>query len=162
MPAPPALAAVKQQRVKPGAAEQNSLLRPDPQGPAVFIAELPLEEDLRRSGWREIAKWLVGRRRLYRVTGGSMTPTLPAGAVLMLRAFKTGGELPREGEIVVARHPRQPAQRIVKRVAAVYESDTGEKRLLLASDNRPAGVDSRDFGPVSAGHLLGRVTSRLL
>ena len=150
--------------------------RPHPaQGVAVFLPETGVdnhigarpkltgatEAELPRSGWREMALWLIRRRRLFRVTGASMAPTLCAGAVVMLDpcAYRVG--IPLEDEIVVAQHPRQADLWIVKRVAAVLESDAAVVRLVLSSDNREAGADSRAFGPVAVDLVLGRVTSRL-
>ena len=120
-----------------------------------------MEGEIPRSGWREMALWLMRRRRLLRVTGDSMAPTLAAGAVVMLDPDAYHGRNPRENEIVVARHPRQAELRIVKRVAAVFESDTEGVRLVLASDNAAAGADSRVFGPVAVDLVLGQVISRL-
>ncbi len=125
-----------------------------------MIAEVP------RSGWREMALWLIRRRRLFRVTGDSMTPTLTAGAVVMLDPQAFCHQMPQEHEIVVASHPRQYELQIVKRVAAVIESPTesGIPRtlLILASDNAAAGSDSRTFGPVEMDLVLGKVVSRLI
>ncbi len=124
-----------------------------------------MERDVPRSGWREMALWLVGRRRLFRVTGDSMTPTLSPGAVVMLdqRAYRSRS--PRADEIVVARHPRHTVLQIVKRVAAVIESRTESGApgtvLILASDNVAAGADSRTFGPVALDLVLGKVVSCL-
>ncbi len=117
---------------------------------------------LPRSGWREMALWLLRRRRLFRVTGESMMPTLCAGAVVLLDPYAyRKGVVPQEDEIVVARHPRQAELWIIKRVAAVIESDTAAIRLVLSSDNRAAGADSRAFGAVAGDLVLGRVTSLL-
>ena len=120
-----------------------------------MIGEVP------RSGWREMALWLLRRRRLLRVTGHSMAPTLAAGEVVMLDPYAYHRRNPQEDEIVVARHPRQTELRIVKRVTAVIESDTEGVRLVLASDNAAAGADSRVFGPVTVDLVLGQVISRL-
>ena len=120
-----------------------------------------MEGEVPRSGWREMALWLMRRRRLLRVTGDSMAPTLAAGEVVMLDPNAYLGRNPREDEIVVARHPRQAELRIVKRVAAVIESETEGVRLVLASDNEAAGADSRVFGPVAMYLVLGQVVSRL-
>ncbi len=125
-----------------------------------------MEGEVPRSGWREMAQWLIRRRRLFRVIGDSMTPTLMSGAVVMLdpRAFRR--QMPQEHEIVVARHPRQTELQIVKRVAAVIESpaESGSPTnlLILSSDNSAAGSDSRTFGPVGLDLVLGKVVSRLL
>ncbi len=118
-----------------------------------------------RSGWREMALWLIRRRRLFRVTGDSMVPTLAAGAVVMLDPQAYRQRMPQADEIVVARHPRQNELQIVKRVAAAIESriESGspEVLLILASDNAAAGSDSRAFGPVELDLVLGKVVSRL-
>ncbi|MDE0140365.1 MAG: nickel-type superoxide dismutase maturation protease [Caldilineaceae bacterium] len=124
-----------------------------------------MEGELPRSGWREMALWLFRKRRLFRVTGDSMAPTLASGAVVMLdpRAYRS--QSPQEDEIVVTRHPRNNELQIVKRVAAVIESRTENSALgiglLLASDNAAAGADSRSFGPVALDLVLGKVVSCL-
>ncbi len=124
-----------------------------------------MQSNLPRSNWREIALWLFRRRRLFQVTGDSMYPTLAPGAVVMVdpRAYRK--RIPRENEIIVAQHPRQAGLRIVKRVTAVIEnpaaSTAGSARVILASDNEAAGADSRSFGPVPLGLVLGQVKSRL-
>ena len=120
-----------------------------------------METGLPASGWREMVLWLLRRRRLFRVSGESMKPTLPAGAVVMIdpRAYRL--RTPREDELVVANHPRQAELRIVKRVGAVLGSGRGDVHLLLSSDNPAEGSDSRAFGPVAAAQVLGKVTSRL-
>ena len=124
-----------------------------------------MEEKMPRSGWRDMALWLIRRRRLFRVTGDSMTPTLASGAVVMLdpRAYRS--QSPQEDEIVVTRHPRNNELQIVKRVAAVIESRIESSApsvgLILASDNAAAGADSRSFGPVALDLVLGKVVSCL-
>ncbi len=124
-----------------------------------------MEGELPRSGWREMALWLIRRRRLFRVSGDSMTPTLMSGAVVMLdpRAYRS--RIPQEDEIVVTRHPRRAELQIVKRVAAVIEICTESSApgtgLILASDNAAAGADSRAFGPVALDLVLGKVVSCL-
>ena len=94
-----------------------------------------------------------------------MTPTLTAGAVVMLDPRAYHQRNPTEGEIVVTRHPRRNELQIVKRVTAVFESQTESGSpgisLILASDNAAAGADSRAFGPVALDLVLGKVVSRL-
>ena len=124
-----------------------------------------MEGEVPRSGWREMALWLVRRRLLFRVTGDSMKPTLTSGAVVMLdpRAYRSRS--PQEDEIVVTRHPRHTELPIVKRVAAVIEnrteSSTPSTGLILSSDNAAAGADSRAFGPVPLDLVVGTVISCL-
>ena len=43
-----------------------------------------MEGEVPRSGWQEMALWLMRRRRLLRVIGHSMAPTLAAGQVVMI------------------------------------------------------------------------------
>ncbi len=94
-----------------------------------------------------------------------MTPTLPAGAVVMLNPRAYRQRKPQEEEIVVARHPHQDELQIIKRVTVVVESHTENGtpsiRLILASDNAAEGTDSRVFGPVALDLVLGKVISRL-
>ena len=120
-----------------------------------------MEGEVPRSGWQEMALWLMRRRRLLRVIGHSMAPTLAAGQVVMIDPNAYQRRNPLEDEVVVARHPRQSELRIVKRVAAVIESDAEGVLLVLASDNAAAGADSRVFGPVAVDLVLGQVISRL-
>jgi nickel-type superoxide dismutase maturation protease len=62
----------------------------------------------------------------------------------------------RPGQIVVARHPGRPGMLLVKR--AVRRQPDG---WWLLSDNASAAtVDSRQFGPVPAGLIEGRVLGR--
>ena len=94
-----------------------------------------------------------------------MTPTLTAGAVVMLDPCAYHQRNPSEDEIVVSRHPRRNELQIVKRVTAVFESRTKGGNpgvlLILSSDNAAAGADSRVFGPVALDLVLGKVVSRL-
>lgn len=115
-----------------------------------------MAEKLPKSGWRELFAWRFGRRRAFRVEGESMTPTLPPGAVIFFDPAAYDESDPLVGDVVVARHPFQSGLQLVKRVAEIRE----DGRYVLHSDN-PMGSDSRGFGSMPRGHILGRVTSRL-
>jgi len=86
-----------------------------------------------------------------------MQPSLPDGALVLVdrRAYAT--RAPRLGEIVLARHPYRTDMRMVKRVAR--EPQGG--RVALMGDDLEASTDSRDFGAVALGQILGRVVLRL-
>jgi nickel-type superoxide dismutase maturation protease len=105
----------------------------------------------------ELARWALGRRARFRVSGASMAPTLSPGDHILvdLGAYRRTG--PRPGEVVVARHPFRTDVRMVKRVAAV--ADDG--RCVLAGDNPDESADSRCFGWVPRALVLGRVVLRL-
>ncbi len=82
-----------------------------------------------------------------------MLPTLRPGDRLQVdtRAYRDGP--PRVGDIVVLVDPAEPARWLVKRVSALSRSaGTVEVRGDAAATAR----DSRQFGPVPLGSLVGR------
>ena len=80
-----------------------------------------------------------------------MRPTLEPGDRLL--AVRT--RRPRVGDLVAVPDPRQPARLLVKRVAARQGG-----MLDLRGDNPASSTDSRDFGPVPASAVWGRVVHR--
>lgn len=78
-----------------------------------------------------------------------MLPTIRPGDLCLVR----WGAPIRPGDLVVARLPERPLG--VKR--AVSRSADG---WVLAGDNPAASTDSRTFGAVPAGDVLGRVLLR--
>ena len=62
------------------------------------------------------------------------------------------------GDIIVCRHPQQLNRRIIKRVTESFYDGS----CYVLSDNASEGSDSRTFGVVDRGLILGRVTSRLM
>ncbi|MFP5316777.1 MAG: nickel-type superoxide dismutase maturation protease [Acidimicrobiia bacterium] len=94
---------------------------------------------------------LAGRLRRLEVTGPSMRPTLEEGdRVLVVRDGRA-----RPGDLVVVPDPRNAGRLVVKRV--VVASAGG---LTVRGDNPSASTDSRDFGPVAASSVRGRVVYR--
>jgi nickel-type superoxide dismutase maturation protease len=88
----------------------------------------------------------------------SMEPSLWPGDWLLVRRSALPGRPPRirPRQLVVAQHPCKPGLLLVKR-AARPEADG----WWLESDNPGAGaVDSRNFGPVPAELIEGRVLLR--
>ena len=95
-------------------------------------------------------------RRLTRVSvrGESMRPTLdPGDGLLAVR-----GVAVHSGDLAVVRDPRHPENTIVKRVSSVLVDGS----LVVVGDNAAASTDSRQFGPVPADHVVGRVVYRYL
>ena len=80
-----------------------------------------------------------------------MRPTLePGDRVLLVRSAR-----PHVGDLVAVPDPRVRERLLVKRVTA------RRGRLLeLRGDNPRASTDSRDFGPVAPGDVVGRVVHR--
>jgi nickel-type superoxide dismutase maturation protease len=93
-------------------------------------------------------RWRFGR---VAVDGDSMLPSLYPGDWLVVR----WGVRTRPGDVVVARRPDRPSLLIVKR--AIHQTSHG---WLLEGDNPSASDDSRLFGPVDGGLVLGRVLFR--
>ncbi|GHJ95314.1 S26 family signal peptidase [Streptomyces sp. NE5-10] len=85
------------------------------------------------------------------VTGVSMVPTLLHRDRLLVRY---GGRV-RVGDVVVLRHPLQQDLLVVKRL--VERRDAG---WWVLGDNPAAEGDSRVFGAVPPGLVLGRVLAR--
>jgi nickel-type superoxide dismutase maturation protease len=102
---------------------------------------------------------LLARRALLvvRVSGPSMLPTFEHGdAVLAVRRGLR--KRLRPGDIVVCRLPpaaRGPDSLVIKRVR-----DVEDDRVFIVGDG-PHSYDSRQFGPIAAGHVVGRVVARL-
>lgn len=99
---------------------------------------------------REIAAWLIGRRRRIRVAGDSMLPTLEAGQFVLVDRET----MPDVTELAVAAHPTEQDVLVIKRVGEIHEDGT----FYLVSDNADAGTDSRTWGPIPAESVVGSVT----
>ena len=110
---------------------------------------------LRKASPVELTRWLLRRRRRYRVTGESMKPTLTAGDVVFVDTRASIGE----NDIVCTRHPHDPSLVIIKRVG--FTDENGQ--LFLMSDNPHAAdaADSNRFGRVAPDRVEGVVTSVL-
>jgi nickel-type superoxide dismutase maturation protease len=81
-----------------------------------------------------------------------MVPTYYDGDRLLVRY----GAPVRPGDVVIARDPRDPDRALVKRAA---RPERGGWWLL--ADNPYSTGDSRQFGPVAAQLVLGRVLARI-
>ena len=92
--------------------------------------------------------WAVVRPRRVVVEGRSMEPTLaPGDRLLVVRARHL-----HPGDVVAVRDPTEARRVLVKRISAVLEDE-----IVVRGDNPEASTDSRSFGPVRAGAVLGRV-----
>ena len=101
----------------------------------------------------EWGRWLCRRRRLMRVTGRSMVPTLQPGDLLFVKPLRLS-ERVEENALVVAVHPQQTDLKIIKRVGAIFP----DGRYFLTSDNPAEGTDSRSFGALPPSSIVGFVT----
>ncbi|MGA8709792.1 MAG: S26 family signal peptidase [Thermoplasmata archaeon] len=112
--------------------------------------------------WARFLRRLLRRR--FRIADRSMEPTVLPGDRLYVdpRAYRE--RPPTRGELVVAREAEPPHRYFVKRVAFLPgETPLAEGPpvpagfVYLLGDNPELSRDSRKFGPVPLGTLVGRV-----
>jgi nickel-type superoxide dismutase maturation protease len=103
-----------------------------------------------------LLKLLLPRWQRRRVNGRSMHPTLPEGSTVLLDTAVYQRNTPQIGDIVLAQHPFEPHNKMLKRITAVTE----DGRYFLQGDNPNslASSDSRSFGPIQADQILGKIT----
>ncbi|MBK7858124.1 MAG: S26 family signal peptidase [Archangiaceae bacterium] len=107
--------------------------------------------------------WLRHRYVVVVVQGDSMAPTLRHGQRVVARRGGDGAQI---GDIVVFPAPPHPALTppegepglLVKRVVA--SDDVAGERLIVLGDNRAASQDSRLFGPIDRGAIVGIARAR--
>jgi nickel-type superoxide dismutase maturation protease len=86
------------------------------------------------------------------VEGGSMEPLLASGDWLLVDPDAYLRRPPRPGELVLATDPRDPGRLLVKRAAEIEAGG----RIRILGDAADASTDSRTFGAIDPGGLLGR------
>lgn len=103
-----------------------------------------------------LLKLLLPRWQRRRVNGRSMHPTLAEGSTVLLDTAVYHRSSPQIGDIVLAQHPFEPHNKMLKRITAVTE----DGRYFLQGDNpnNLASSDSRSFGPIQADQILGKIT----
>ncbi len=104
-------------------------------------------------GLRALALWGLGRLLRFRVSGASMVPTLSDGDYVLVDPSRRA----EAGAVVLARHPYRSGLRLVKRVARIE----GDGRLFLSGDQPVESTDSRHFGALAPGCVLGVVVARM-
>ena len=112
-----------------------------------------MNNDLPDAKWKDRLLYLLGRRVGILVEGGSMEPALTDGDTVL--ADPRASIEP--GDIVVAQHPYKQSTRLIKRVAEI----TASGGYVLEGDNPDESTDSRTFGELPPGSILGKVICRL-
>jgi signal peptidase I len=122
--------------------------------------------------WRTLAAWiattlgvlllgmLIATRCLVTpgvVAGRSMEPALLPGDRVLVDRWTYGYRDPRVGEIVLLEGPS--GRPMVKRVSSLREPRAADG-LWVVGDNVAHSADSRQFGPLPATRLRGRVVCR--
>jgi nickel-type superoxide dismutase maturation protease len=84
-----------------------------------------------------------------------MEPSLAPGERVVVARAAYWFLLPKPGDLVVVRDPRQPGRLLIKRLG---EPEGGG--WLVHGDNAEASTDSRTFGPVARELIVGKVLFR--
>ena len=92
----------------------------------------------------------------FRIEGESMAPGLSRGERVVVNKAAYLLSRPRPGDLVVVREPRRPDRLLLKRI----DQPAGDDGWLVLGDNPPASTDSRAFGPVGRGQIVGKVWFR--
>ena len=107
---------------------------------------------LPQAGLTEVLRLILGRRKLARVHGSSMTPTLEDGDWVLYHTRQDAADP--TGQIVVCTHPYEK-RLLIKRVRAVLPSGD----LFIEGDNPQQSTDSRVFGPIAPSQVIGHAVS---
>jgi signal peptidase I len=117
------------------------------------------------------AAWLRAEAlEAYKIPTQSMAPTIQQGDRILVRKLGWGSEDVRRGDLVVFRVPDQDDRAYVKRVTGLPGDqvvdragtllEVPEGHLWMRGDNVEHSRDSRFFGAVSFGNLVGLVVYR--
>jgi len=113
------------------------------------LAHFYFSMELPEINWRQRLLMLVGRRRLLKVEGDSMHPTLKSGDVVLIDP----GAFIAIGDIVVAQHPYKQSVKLIKRVESIELGG----RYVLKGDNPAGSTDSRTVGTIAKADIAGKV-----
>ena len=108
---------------------------------------------LREANWKDRIMYAIGKRKIFRVSGDSMLPTLKDGDVVMILRTKSI----EPGDVVLANHPYKSSVKMLKRVSEIND----EGRYVLTGDNPSESTDSRTFGSLSIEYIQGKAVCRM-
>jgi signal peptidase I len=96
------------------------------------------------------------------VQGTSMEPTFQPNDWLLVRYRFSGSKqlTLRIGDVVVIEREQQPGILYIKRIAKIESDGSGQESYFVESDNK-SGTDSRTWGYLSKGELIGKVITRI-
>ena len=84
-----------------------------------------------------------------------MRPTLSPGDFVLVDTRRYTKHPIQRGDVILAKHPYQSSL-LIKRVSEVTDSG-----VMVEGDNPLESSDSRSFGELPHGRILGHVTSRI-
>jgi signal peptidase I len=93
----------------------------------------------------------------YVVEGSSMQPAFRSGDRVLVNRLAYRSRAPRAGEVVVLRDPEREGHVLLKRVGDAPEQFVASPtRVYVLGDNEAESRDSRAFGTVALGQILGK------
>jgi signal peptidase I len=94
----------------------------------------------------------------YIVDGTSMEPAFRAGDRVLVSRLAYRRRDPRAGEVVVLRDPERAGHVLLKRVAVAPDGGdvVAASGVFVLGDNAAESRDSRAFGAVALGAIIGR------
>lgn len=100
--------------------------------------------------------------RRFKVEGESMTPGYKPGERLLISPILLRFSPPKEGDVVVIQHPRDPTKQVLKRLIGIPgdridEIELGSEDYYVLGDNKRKSEDSRHFGTIKKDQVLGKV-----
>jgi phage repressor protein C with HTH and peptisase S24 domain len=92
----------------------------------------------------------------FHVEDWSMAPTYIPGDCIDVDAQTHSYRVPSPGDIVVVKDPEMRGRKLLKRVQKVVHV-SGRTMVFVSGDNELRSRDSRQFGPIPADEIVGRV-----
>ncbi len=119
-----------------------------------MIAGLPLADKslFHKPDLLTLFTLIIGYRQHLRVVGTSMEKTLKEGDLITYKKLTQNNIDLEIGDIVVASHPKTKNKLIIKRIHRIYQN-----KFDLRGDNSLASTDSREFGLIELGLIIGKV-----
>lgn len=109
---------------------------------------------LPKADLKEIALWLLRRRKRFCIQGHSMLPLLSPGDIILTKAIKR--DHLKKGELVIFSHPFKKNTKMIKQVI-----DFQGNRIKVQGINQSDSLDSQSFGLINPNLMTGKASSIL-
>ena len=89
--------------------------------------------------------------RRFKIADRSMLPNFKEGDFILAEKFSYLFSKPKENDVIVLKHPHN-SKFLLKRISKAING-----AVFVEGDNKTESEDSRQFGPVSKSHVVGKV-----